>query len=125
MKGFLDAMFQRDWPRATALADPEIELHGTVGGVGEGRVYRGLVEIAREYDEVDGEAWEERRLEPTGFLDAGDNVLVLFHEYRRGRGSGIEVESDTAVIFTVRDGQVARIQGYLDPAAARKAAGLE
>jgi ketosteroid isomerase-like protein len=34
------------------------------------------------------------------------------------------LEIDTAVVFAVRDGRVVRMQGYMDPAAAQKAAGL-
>jgi hypothetical protein len=34
------------------------------------------------------------------------------------------VESDTAVLVAVRGGRVARMQGYMDRAAALKAAGL-
>jgi ketosteroid isomerase-like protein len=124
VKAFLDASLRRDMARLAELVDPEIELHGTVGGVQEGRVYRGLAEVIREYDVVDGEAWEERRIEPQDFLDADDEVVVLFHEFRRGRGSGVELEADTAAVFTVRDGRVARMQGFLDRAAARQAAGL-
>jgi ketosteroid isomerase-like protein len=114
VKAFLDASMRRDEGRVAELADPDIELHGTVGGVEEGRVYRGLAEIIREYDEVDGEAWEERRIEPVGFLDADEEVVVLFHEFRRGRGSGVELETDTAAVYTVRNGRVVRIQGFLD-----------
>jgi ketosteroid isomerase-like protein len=124
VRAFLDATTRRDMARVVELADPEIELHGTVGGVEEGRIYRGLAEVIREYDEVDGEVWEERRIEPEGFLDADDDVVVMFHEFRRGKGSGVELELDTAAVFTVRDGRVARMQGFMDPAAARKAAGL-
>jgi ketosteroid isomerase-like protein len=124
VKAFLEASIRRDMTQLAELADPEVELHGTVGGVQEGQVYRGLAEIVREYDEVDGEAWEERRIEPVGFLDAGDEVVVLFHEFRRGRGSGVELETDTAAVYTVRDGRVVRMQGFLDRAAARQAAGL-
>ena len=124
VKAYLDASLRRDMRELAGLVDPEVELHGTVGGVQEGQVYRGLAEVIREYDEVDGEAWEERRIEPEGFRDADDEVLVLFHEFRRGRGSGVELETDTAAVFTVREGRVLRIQGFLDRAAARKAAGL-
>ena len=124
VRAFLDASTRRDMARVTELVDPEVELHGTVGGVQEGQVYRGLAEVVREYDEVDGEAWEERRIEPEEFLDADDHVVVLFHEYRRGKGSGVELETDTAAVFTVRDGRVLRLQGFMDRAAARKAAGL-
>jgi ketosteroid isomerase-like protein len=124
VRAFLDASMRRDWTRLAELVDPKVELHGTVGGVEEGRVYRGLAELIREYDEVDGEAWDERRLDPEEFLDAGDQVVVLLHEFRRGRGSGVEVEIDTAAVFRVCDGRVLRIQGFLDRAAAQSAAGL-
>jgi ketosteroid isomerase-like protein len=124
VRAFLDARVQQDWKRLEELADPGVELHGTVGGVEEGRVYRGLAEVLREYDEQDGEAWEERRLEPQEFFDADDDVVVFLHEYRRGRGSGVELEDDTAVVFKVRAGRVVRMQGYMDRAAARRAAGL-
>jgi ketosteroid isomerase-like protein len=124
VRAYLDASLRRDMTELAGLVDPEVELHGTVGGVQEGQVYRGLAEVIREYDEVGGEAWEERRIEPEGFRDADDEVLVLFHEFRRGRGSGVELEAETAAVFTVREGRVLRIQGFLDRAAARNAAGL-
>jgi ketosteroid isomerase-like protein len=124
VRAFLDASVRRDWTRLADLVDSRIELHGTVGGVGEGRVYRGLPEVIREFDEVDAEAWDERRLESEEFLDTDDQVVVLLHEFRRGRGSGVELETDTAALFTVRDGRVLRVQGFMDRAAAQQAAGL-
>jgi hypothetical protein len=48
----------------------------------------------------------------------------LLHEYRRGKGSGIELESETAVVIAVSGGRVTRIQGYMDRDAALEAAGL-
>lgn len=51
-------------------------------------------------------------------------MVVLLHEYRRGKGSGIELEDDTAVVVTVRDGRIVRIQGYMDQDTALKDAGL-
>jgi ketosteroid isomerase-like protein len=113
-----------DQKRTARLVDPEVEFHGTVGGLEEGRIAHGLAQIAQEFEEEDLEAWEERRLEAEEFIDAGDNVVVLLHEYRRGRGSGVELETDTAVVCAVREGRVVRIQGYMDRAAALEAAGL-
>ena len=121
---FLDAAQRQDWKRAAELVDPDVEGHGTVGGLEQGQVYRGLPELIREYEKVDLEAWEERRLEPQEFLHVDDLVVLLLHEYRRGKGSGVELESDTAAVVTVRDGRVVRIQGYMDQDAALKAAGL-
>jgi hypothetical protein len=112
------------WERVAHLIDPEVEFRGTIGGLEEGRVAHGVPQIIQQFETEDLEAWEERRLEPEEFIDAGDEVVVLMHEYRRGRGSGVELESDTAVVFAVRDGRVARIQGYMDRNAALEAAGL-
>ena len=118
------ASIGQDRERAAELIDSNVEMHGTVGGLWEGRVARGLPEILDSFMADDLEAWEERRLDPQGFLHINDLVVVLMHEYRRGKGSGIEMESDTAVVFTVRQGRVIRVQGYLDQATALEAAGL-
>jgi ketosteroid isomerase-like protein len=115
----------REWDRTAAerVLDPAVEFHGTIGGLREGLVSRGLDELERDHQE-ELEVWGERRLEAEKFIDRGDRVIVLMHEFRRGKGSGIEVEVDTAVIFDVGNGRVVRIQGYLDPVQALEAAGL-
>jgi ketosteroid isomerase-like protein len=113
-----------DGEKTAQLVDPEVEFHGTVGGLQEGQIAHGQSEIDQKFEAEDLEAWEERRLEAEEFIDAGDDVVVLLHEYRRGRGSGVELETDTAVVVAVREGRVVRIQGYMDRAAALEAAGL-
>ena len=118
------ASLRRDLKRGAEVLDPNVEVHGTIGGIWEGRVARGLSEMLNSFEAEDLEAWEERQLDPQRFLHVNDLVVVLMHEYRRGRGSGIEVEADTAVVFTVREGRVIRIQPYMDQAEALEAAGL-
>ena len=113
-----------DAEQTARLVDPEVEFHGTIGGLQEGQVAHGQAQIDETFEAQDLEAWEERRLEAEGFIDAGDNVVVLLHEYRRGRGSGIELETRTAVVVGVSEGRVVRLQGYMDRDAALKAAGL-
>jgi ketosteroid isomerase-like protein len=124
VREFSDAALQQDWERAAEFVADDVEMLGTVGGLEEGRVARGLPEILQATETDDLEAWEERRLEPTEFLHADDLVVVFLHEYRRGKGSGVELEDDTAVVCTVRDGRIVRMQGYMDQNAARDAAGL-
>jgi ketosteroid isomerase-like protein len=119
-----EAFLGGDQERTARLLDPEVEFHGTVGGLQEGQIAHGKSQIDETFEAEDLEAWEERRLEAEEFLDAGDNVVVLLHEYRRGRGSGVELESKTAGVVAVRDGKIVRIQGYMDRAAALEAAGL-
>ena len=119
-----EAFLGGQWHQVAQLHDPDVELHGTVGGLSEGSVARGFQQIRQEYQQEDSEAWDERRLEAEEFIDAGDRVVVLLHEFRRGRGSGVELEADTAVVVEVRNGLVVRLQGYMHRAEALQAAGL-
>ncbi len=119
-----EASTTQDWERVAQLTEPDVEFHGTVGGLEEGRIAHGITQIIEVFEAEDLEAWEERRFEPQEFIDAGDDVVVLMREYRRGKGSGVELENDTAVVFGVRNGRVARMQGYMDQSKALEAAGL-
>ena len=119
-----ESFLAADWDKTAQPVDPEVVFHGTLGGLEEGRVAHGLPQAVRVFEEEDLEAWEERRLVAEEFIDAGDDVVVLLHEYRRGRGSGVELEIDTAVVVAVSGGRVVRIQGYVDRHAALEAAGL-
>jgi ketosteroid isomerase-like protein len=119
-----EAFVGGDQEKTAQLVDPELEFHGTVGGLQEGQIARGQSEIDERFEAEDLEAWEERRLEAEEFIDAGDEVVVLLHEYRRGRGSGVELELKTAVVVAVSAGRVVRMQGYMDRGAALEAAGL-
>ena len=119
-----EAFLGGDRETTAKLVDPEVEFHGTVGGLEEGRIAHGQSQIDQIFEAEDLEAWEERRLEAEEFIDAGDNVVVLLHEYRRGRGSGVELETKTAVVAAVSGGRVVRIQGYMDRDAALEAVGV-
>jgi len=105
------------------LVDPNVEQHGTIGGVEEGRVLRGVGEIRRDYERVE-ETWDEHRVEPQELIDVGDRVVLLLREHQRGKSSGIELVVETAVIVTLRNGRILRFQAYMDRAAALEAVGL-
>jgi len=119
-----ESSLRSDWDSMSELIDPDFEFRGTLGGLEEGRIARGEQQFREVFEKEDLDAWEERRFEPEDFIDAGDCVVVLQREYRRGRASGVELELDTAVVFEVRGGRVVRIQGYMDRAAALEAMGL-
>jgi ketosteroid isomerase-like protein len=116
---------QRDWLGMTDLLDPNVEMYGTVGGIGEGQlVARGLGQIRAVIELEDDEIWDEHRWEPQELIDAGDRVVVLQREYQRGKGSGVELVVDTATILDLRDERVVRMQGYVRPKEALEAVGL-
>src|SRR4051794_7697947 len=118
-----EALERKDWQAGTDLFDPNVELHGTVGGLEEGKVLRGLTEIVGAFEMENEEVWEEHRIEPQEFIDAGDQVVVLQREYQRSK-AGAELVIDTGTIVDLRDGRIVRIQGYMNPADALGAVGL-
>jgi len=82
---------------------------GAIGGMEEGTSTVGREAVAQALS-VDSEIWAKRRLELRRVIDAGDQVVALVHEHRRGKGSGVTVEADIALVYGFRDGKVVRIE---------------
>jgi ketosteroid isomerase-like protein len=108
---------------AIEILHPEVELLGAIGGMEEGTVIRGREAVTQALD-VDSEIWAGRRMELERAIDAGDQVVALVHEYRRGKGSGVTVEADIALVYGFKEGKVVRIEPYMSQADALEAAGL-
>ena len=106
-----------------AFYDPDVEWHGTIGGLDEGSLARGHQEVLQGFDEY-FEAWERLDLRPEEIIDTGEELIVFVHEVARGKESGIVLETDTASISTFRDGMVVRVRGFMDRSQALEAAGL-
>ena len=72
------------------------------------------------------EAFDDYRMVPEEFIDAGDDqVLVFSREGGRGKGSGAPVQTNpTAHLWTLRDGKAIRMQSYWERDEALEAAGL-
>ena len=88
------------------------------------KTYHGHEGIRRFYREV-SEVWEEFRWVPLRFCVAADKVVVLLHSHGRGRGSGLEMARDAAMVWTVREGRAVSVRFYIDQAEALEAAGIE
>ena len=70
------------------------------------------------------EDFEDWSIRSDRLIDAGDRIVHLIHQSGTGRGSGAKVEWDLALIYTIENGQVIRVNSYLDPTEALEAAGL-
>jgi len=69
--------------------------------------------------------WATYRTEIENFIDAGEGrVVVLLRDYGRREGMETEVSIDGAAVWTVKNGQVARIDFYNNRADGLAAAGL-
>jgi ketosteroid isomerase-like protein len=115
-----EAFSRGDFDTAIAIAHPEIELIPPGGQ----SALRGA-DALRAWMEPD--AIEEQRIEPREFRIKDNKVLVRQHNWGRGARSGIEVEIDLWVVWTLNDdGLVTRIEAFLihEESEALKAAGL-
>jgi hypothetical protein len=87
----------------------------------------------KTYTGLDGfrESWldwlapyAEYRTEVEEAIDCGERVLLLQSSSGRLEGSTKEVKLAPAVVYTVRDGKIARVEPYADRAEALNAVGL-
>jgi ketosteroid isomerase-like protein len=115
-----DAFSRGDFDTAIEIAHPEIEFVPP-GGQGS---YRG-VDAVRAWMEPD--ALEDQQVELHEFRVSGSKVLVHQNTRARGAVSGIELDVDTWVVWTLDDdGLATRIESFLihQEAEALAAAGL-
>ena len=83
-------------------------------------------EGVRQYMAKLTEAFDDYRMVAEEFIDAGDDqVLVFAREGGRGKGSGVEVQTNpTAHLYTFRGGKAIRMQSYWERSDALEAVGL-
>ena len=88
--------------------------------------YTGVGEI-REAWRTWLQAWEPPfRIRATEIIPAAEGKYVVIQVFSgKGKSSGIESEESTTLLATLRDGKVARMEGYWDRDEAFRAAGIE
>jgi ketosteroid isomerase-like protein len=118
-----DALNVNDTERMSCIAHPDVVQYGTRGGIDQDRVVRGREAVMEYWDEV-ADAWESLHFEPERLIERGDLVVAFWRETARSRHSDLEVESQTASVFRLRDGMIVEITGYLDRDEALRAAGI-
>jgi ketosteroid isomerase-like protein len=104
------------------LTDPEIVVRDhDIMDAGEYRGHAGVMRWLGDW----ASAWSEFSMKPVEYRDAGSRVVVVLRLRATGAKSGIEVVREDAMVQTVRDGKVARIDYYNSKDQALKAVGLE
>jgi ketosteroid isomerase-like protein len=104
-----------------AIFDPEVEFE--MVDWPEAANSRGLDAMRRTWMAALG-AWEDFRAEPSEFIEAGEQVVVMTRAVGRGKGSGAEVSAETATVWTIEDGKIVRLALYWDRSKALEAVGL-
>jgi ketosteroid isomerase-like protein len=70
------------------------------------------------------DAYDDVRVRPDRFIDAGDDVVVVATLMGVSRGARIPVERQQGYIWTVRDGKAIRFRWFTKPHEALEALGL-
>src|SRR3954471_18417749 len=121
-RDFIAAYNRRDFDAAVESFDPEIEW--VLPERQSSDSCRGPDEIKRFWEGLD-ETFEELRLEPQEYVDAGDRVATRLRYYAHGKGSGVVIEGDLYhQVTTFRDGTMVRIEYFTEWPEALEAAGM-
>jgi ketosteroid isomerase-like protein len=121
-RDFIEAYNRRDFDAAVESFDPEIEWVLPAGQSSDS--CRGPDEVKGFWMGID-ETFDELRLEPQEFVDAGDRVATRLRHRGRGKRSGIEIDEELYhQVATFRAGRMVRIEYFGEWSEALEAAGL-
>jgi ketosteroid isomerase-like protein len=119
---YIENYNRRDFDAALRDCDPQVEWvlpahQRSDSGVGHHQ-------IRRFWEGLD-ETFDELRLDPQEFVDGGDTVAVRLRYYGRGKGSGLELETEMYhQVTTFRDGVIVRLEYVESWPEALEAAGI-
>jgi ketosteroid isomerase-like protein len=103
------------------LFDEEVEVYDhDTPDQGDYQGHEGVTRWLEDW----GAAWAEWSIEPDEFIDAGNSVVIFIRMNTKGRGSGIEVQRQDALVYEIRTGMIVRIDYYNDRKQALDAVGL-
>ena len=117
-----DAALRGDTEAVIDCLDPEVRADMSER-VFNPDVYEGHDGYRRFLAEIDS-VWDDFRIEPLEFIDAGETVVVAHMVSGRGKESGVEVALPSTIVYTVREGLVVGMHMYRDHGRALEAAGL-
>jgi ketosteroid isomerase-like protein len=118
----LDAWNRRDVDAWIGLWDPEGVYEPAFEWIADGRTYRGHAEIRQEFEDQ-AEFAEEAHAEFFEVRDLGEQVLALGH-FRMKFASGVELDTESGVLCTWRNGRCVEAHAWLSHTEALEAAGL-
>jgi ketosteroid isomerase-like protein len=122
VRRFYELLERGDWSRLELLSEDLV--YRPIREITETGEYRGRDGFRRYMDEFFQTEWADGlKVEATSYREYGDAVVVRVHLAGHGRASGLDFSARVFQVFAVRDGEIARIEDFLDRAEALTAAG--
>ena len=122
-RGFIEAYNRRDFDAALASFDPDVDWVLPAHQAQDSA--HGTDAVRRFFEELD-EHFDDLQLEPQEYVDAGDRVATRLRYFGRGKGSGVEIETEMYhQVATFHDGRIVRMEYVTSWPAALEAAGVE
>ena len=113
--------FEAALPVFLEAAHPDVEVQEDPAWPGFA-AYRGIEQVRRLFLDRMATLDFDQRTEDV--IDAGDRVVVLVRWVGRGKASGAQGEISMAMVWTVRDQAITRLEFFLDRVKALEAVGL-
>jgi uncharacterized protein len=114
-----DAWNRRDFEQLAELLRDDLEVV-PVTDLPDMPPFRGRA-AAERFWESSVATWETLVFTPLAFEPHGDRLLVEVRVNARARASGVELEEHMAHLYTVRDGELARLEAFTNLAKAHAA----
>jgi ketosteroid isomerase-like protein len=112
VRRFYEHAQRGDWSQLALLAEDVVyrPVHEITGS----DECRGRAEFRAYMEEFYGDAWGEISFAPTSYRIVGERVVVRLELTGRGRASDAAASARVFSVFTIRDGQIARLQDFTD-----------
>jgi ketosteroid isomerase-like protein len=120
VRAVYEAANRRDMDGILAGAHNEVEVHPVLGANVGANVYRGHAGVRQWTEDLWGE-WESFDTTIGQVIERGDRLLYPVGLRGKGRASGAPFEAEIFHVTTMRDGLIARIEGFGDGDSARRA----
>ena len=115
---------ERDFPRAMSHYAEDVQLVVDPAAFLQSGTFTGRDAVGNWFGDWLATFEPGYRFEIEEARDLGGVILLVATHQGRGRSSGAEVRGQTGYLYTVRRGKIARVELFVDRAAALEAAGL-
>jgi ketosteroid isomerase-like protein len=121
-RGFIEAYNRRDFDAATRWFAPDIDWVLPARQAWDS--CKGTDQVIRFFEGLD-ETFDDLQLVPQEYRDAGDRVATRLRHRGKGKGSGVEIDTELYhQVATFRDGVIVRMEYFGTWPEALGAAGL-